>query len=296
MDKRQLGRTGHASTLMVLGGVAFATSDQETTNQGLDHALARGVNHIDVAPGYRDAEIRIGAWLPPHRDAFFLGCKTIERSRDKALLDLNRSLKRLQTDHLDLYQLHAIHTQDELDAVFASGGAMEALQIARDQGKTRFLGITGHGMLAPALQLEALRRFDFDTVMFPINPRLWGDADYRQAAEELLSVAQERGVGVLAIKAAAHGPWEESTGESWRAPWYRPYETTDEIGKGVNFALSQPGVTAVISLGDPALMPRFLEAVERFTPLSPDEQEALIAQRTASDELIFDGVEFNLPD
>ena len=293
MQQRQLGRTSHMSSAAIFGAVALATIDQPGANSALDLALEHGINHIDVAPGYVDAEERVGPWLQPRRDQFFLGCKTAERRRNPAMMELNRSLKRLRTDYLDLYQLHAITTLDELDAAFSPGGAMETLRTARDQGKVRFLGITSHGMQAASVQMNALERFDFDTIMFPLTPRLYAEPDYRRDAEHLLQIAAERGVGVMIIKAAAKGP-RPATGHRFNT-WYEPHDAYEAIEQGVRFALSQP-VTGVVTTGDVEVLPLFLRAVENFSPLSPDEQDALIAQRAEQEELIFHGAEFNMPD
>jgi len=285
MEQRKLGRTGHKSSVIIMGTAAFWSIDQQGANEALDLALASGINHIDVAPQYGNAEEVTGPWLAAYRDRFFLGCKTLERRRNPAMIELNRSLKRLNTDVFDLYQMHAVCTMEELDAAFSPGGVIETMVAARDQGKVRYLGLTGHGMLAPAVQLAALERFDFDTVMLPINPRLFADADYRRDAERLLAVCQQRDVGVMAIKSITKGPWADK--EHTYNPWYEPYDTAQQIADSVRFALSLP-VTGLPSAADVRLLPMLIEAAENFTPLSADEQETLIAAR-AGDALIFDG-------
>jgi predicted aldo/keto reductase-like oxidoreductase len=172
---------------------------------------------------------------------------------------------------------------------------MELLVEAKEQGKTRFLGLTSHGLQAPAVELEALKRFDFDTVMFPLNPRLWADPVYRADAETLLAVCQQKDVGVMAIKAAAWRPWQATTNEP-RAPWYEPYHDDENIEKGVRWTLSQPGVTCAATVGNLAEMPLFLKAAANFAPMSRADQEALVTQRAAEvDETIFVGTAFNVP-
>lgn len=285
MEQRKLGRTGHMSSVIIMGTAAFWSMDQQGANETLDLALASGINHIDVAPQYGNAEEVTGPWLASHRERFFLGCKTLERRRDPAMIELNRSLKRLRTDVLDLYQMHAVCTLDDLDAAFNPGGVIETMVAARDQGKVRYLGITGHGMLAPTVQLAALERFDFDTVMLPINPRLFADANYRREAERLLDVCQQRDVGVMAIKSITKGPWGDK--EHTYNPWYEPYDTAQQIEDSVRFALSLP-VTGLPSAGDVRLLPLLIQAAGHVEPLSADEREALIAAR-AGDALIFDG-------
>src|SRR5687768_3053985 len=164
METRRFGRTGHMSTIAIFGAAAFWEISQQNADKVLEQIIAAGVNHIDVAPSYGQAEERIGPWMPRERNRFFLGCKTTERTKDGAWSELQRSLKRLQTETFDLYQLHAITTMEELDAVTMKGGALEAFVEARERGLTRFIGITGHGADAPQIYLEALRRFDFDSV------------------------------------------------------------------------------------------------------------------------------------
>jgi aryl-alcohol dehydrogenase-like predicted oxidoreductase len=283
MEKRRLGRTNHDSSLVIFGAAALSEVDSETAERALDMALAAGVNHIDVAPQYGHAEERVGPWLEPRRDQFFVGCKTLERQRDAAWAELHRSLEKLRTPQLDLYQLHAVVTHDELDQAFAAGGAIEALAQAKEQGLTRFLGITGHGLEAPRIQLEALRRFDFDTVMFPLNPVLYANADYRRDAERLLETCAARDVGVMIIKAIAKGPWGDQPRKY--ASWYEPFDQPEMVALGVRFALSQPGVTAVASAGDVRLLRLVLPAGAQFTPLSADAQAAAIAQAAALEPL-----------
>jgi len=276
MEQRPLGRTGHQSTIAIFGTAAFWEISQEQANRALDRAMLHGVNHIDVAPQYGQAEERLGHWLAPHRDRFFLGCKTLERKRDAAWAELHHSLEMLHTDHLDLYQLHAVGTMAELDEALGPGGAIEAFEQARNEGLVRHLGITGHGSEVLAVQLAALDRFDFETIMFPINPRLYADLTYRQQAEQLLAKAMERNVGVMIIKAIARGPWGEHDKEY--TTWYRPLDTPTAIAHTIRFALSQPGVTAVVSAGDVRLLPMILQAAEGYTLMSNAEQEALIAE------------------
>jgi predicted aldo/keto reductase-like oxidoreductase len=283
MQTRRLGRTGHNSTLAIFGAAAFWEIDQSTANRALDMAIATGVNHIDVAPQYGQGEVRVGAWLPPHRDSLFLGCKTLERTRDAAWAELNQSLEKLNTDHFDLYQFHAIGSFDELDKATAKGGALETLMRARDEGLTRYLGITGHGLDTPAAHLEALNRCNLDTVMFPINPVLYANAAYRDHAERLLDVCMARDIGVMVIKSVAKGPWGE--GPKAYNTWYEPYDEQATITQGVHFVLSQPGVTAIASPGDTRLLPMVLDAAATFEPMSREAQDTLIGQSQALEPL-----------
>ncbi len=280
MQTRQLGRTGHHSTVVIFGGAALWNETQETANQVLDLSLEHGINHIDVAPQYGLAEELVGRWLPPHRKKFFLGCKTMERGRDEAWAQLNESLEKLHTDQFDLHQLHSVGTMEDLELALGKGGAIETLQRAKDEGLTRFLGITGHGIDTPNVHLAALERFDFDTVMFPIHPRLYADVDYRRSAEKLLDVCQSRDVGVMIIKAITKGPWADPDHKAYKT-WYEPYDLQSKIDEGVRFALSLPGVAAIPAAGDTRLLPMVIDAAERYTPMAAAERDHAIQDSAA---------------
>lgn len=274
METRRLGRTGHMSTLAIFGAAAFYRTTQAESDAAMREVIAAGVNHIDVAPSYGLAEERLGPWLARERDRFFLGCKTQERTREAAQAELHRSLERLQVDAFDLYQLHAVTNMEELDQVTRPGGALEAIVDARDKGLTRFIGITGHGVGVPSVFLEALNRFDFDSVLFALNFVQYADPAFRRKAEELLRQCRARDVGVMIIKAIAKGPWGDRP--KVYNTWYQPFEDADQIQAGVRFALSQD-VTGLCTAAEVSLLPLFLEACQRFRPMDMAEQEALIA-------------------
>jgi aryl-alcohol dehydrogenase-like predicted oxidoreductase len=263
------------STVAILGGVVFGQSTQAETDVLMERVIAAGVNHIDVAPSYGEAEARLGPWLARERGRFFLGCKTQERTRDGARAELRRSLQRLQVPSFDLYQLHAVTSMAELDAATQAGGALETLIWARDEGLTRFLGITGHGSESPKVFREALRRFDFDSVIFPINYVQYGVPEYRLEAEALIAECQARDVAIMPIKAITRGPW--SSEPHTHQTWYEPFTMPADIQRATNFVLSQP-VTGLCTAGDPRLLPLQLAACEAYTPMSPAEQEALVAE------------------
>ena len=274
MKKRRLGRTGHMSTIAIFGAAAFWQVTQAEADAAMERLIGSGVNHIDVAPSYGLAEERLGPWLARERKRFFLGCKTQERARADAAAELRRSLDRLQVDGFDLYQLHAVTSMEELDQVTGPGGALEAILDARAEGLTRFIGITGHGLESPAVFLEALRRFDFDTVLLPINFVLYGNPAYRRNAEELLRQCRAGDVGSMIIKTVSKGPWGERP--ATYHTWYEPFDDADHIQQAVNFTLSQD-VTGLCTVGDVTLLPLFLQACEQFMPVSAAQQEALIA-------------------
>jgi len=237
MNKRRYGRTNHLSTLAVFGAFALGQIDQPLADKVMQQVIDAGINHIDVAPSYFEAELRLGPWMSRIRKEVFLGCKTMERGKEGAIKEFHESLKRLQVDSFDLYQLHAVTNMDELDACTAKDGALEGVIAMQEQGLTQFVGITGHGMEAPAVFIEALNRYDFDSILFPINPRLFADKVYRANATTLLELCEEKDVGAMIIKAIAKEPWED---EKHRYhTWYKPFENEDAVQNTINFALSQ---------------------------------------------------------
>jgi aryl-alcohol dehydrogenase-like predicted oxidoreductase len=246
-------------------------------------ALARGVNHLDIAPRYGAAEAAVGPLIPAVRDRLFVGEKTTRRAAVGVRAQLDESLTRLHTDHVDLYQSHAVTSVDVLDE---RAPAFDAFTRARDEGLTRFIGITGHGLGAPATFVEALRRYDLDTVMFPVYPRMWADVDYRVAAEELLGICAERDLGVMAIKAVARQPWPDAAGgDRFATTWYEPQRDAVAIARGVQFALSTPGVHAFCTPGDLDLLPLALDAADGLAPMNDADRSAAIDDMRAMEPL-----------
>jgi predicted aldo/keto reductase-like oxidoreductase len=282
MQKRRFGRTEHMSTLAIFGAAAFMKATPDIVDKAMEQVIAAGVNHIDIAPGYGMAEELMGPWIKRERDRFFLGCKTQERGKSDAAAEMRRSLELLNTDKFDLFQLHAVTSMEELDQVTGPGGALEAIIDARDEGLTNYIGITGHGVDSPAVFLEALQRFDFDTVLFPLNFVQFKNPEYRQNAEELLRQCRQRDVGTMIIKSVAKGPWGEKP--QTYSSWYQPFDDPEMIQQAVNFALSQD-VTGLCTAADVNILPMFLEACERFTPMDMVSQESLIAQATQYEPL-----------
>lgn len=273
MQTRLLGKTGHLSSLAIFGGAAFWDITQSVADTVMEQVIAAGVNHIDVAPQYGLAEERIGPWMKRERERFFLGCKTMERTAEGAWTEMHRSLERLQVEQFDLYQIHAITSQEELDSVLMLGGAIEAFIKAREEGLTRYLGITGHGMQTPRLFLQAIERFDFDTVMFPLNFALMGREAYRQDALTLIDTCRQRNIGMMIIKSIAQAPWNERP--KTHTTWYEPFHSPTAIQEAINFVLSYD-VTGVCMAGDITVLPTVLQACQQFSPLSEHERNALI--------------------
>jgi aryl-alcohol dehydrogenase-like predicted oxidoreductase len=281
MLTRRLGRTGHESSVAVLGGAAFAGTDPDTTASAFAAALDAGVNHLDVAPRYGRAEELLGPLLAPVRDSVFVACKTTRHDPAGVRAQLEESLARLHCEHFDLYQLHAVTDLAELDA---RAGALGVIMAARDEGLCRYVGITGHDLTTPAAQREALRRYDLDTVMFPVNARLWADADYRRDAEALIAEAAGRDVGVMAIKAVAARPWGDRPHTT--TTWYESYTSGSDIARGVRFVLSVPGVHALCTPSDPAVAAATITAASHFEPMSAEEQGWAVRE-AAGEEHIF---------
>ena len=295
MERRRLGRTGHESGVAILGGAAFWMATPEEGAAGLQLALSRGVNHLDIAPQYGNAQAAVGPAIPAVRDQLFVGAKTLRSNPDGVVAQFDESRQLLGCEVLDLYQAHAVTTLEQLDE---RAPAIERILQLRDKGACRFAGITGHDLTVPRTHLEALRRYDLDTVMFPIYPRLWADPVYREAAEELLAVCQERDLGVMIIKATARRPWADrrpltdlvagdpATADRWATSWYEPQATDADLACGIAFALSTPGVHGFCTPGDLALLPRVLDASDAFAPLSADQRHAAIAAM-ADEQVIF---------
>ncbi len=275
MKQRQFGRTGHLSTVAIFGAAALWDIHPDGADRAVQSVLDAGVNHFDVAPSYGQAEQHLGRWMPDIRNRIFLGCKTMERTAAGARREMEASLTRLGVSMFDLYQLHAVTTPEELDQCTAPRGALEGIRAAHDEGLARHIGITTHGYDAPRLCLEAIRRFPFDSVIFPYNFIQAADPDYRTAVEDLLRICAANGIGTMVIKTIARGRWGQR--EHTHSTWYVPFEDPAEIQPAVNFVLSQP-VTGLCTPGDVTLLPRVLAACENLYELDGAEQTALIAR------------------
>jgi aryl-alcohol dehydrogenase-like predicted oxidoreductase len=257
MERRRLGRLGHHSSVLIYGAAALAEVDQETADRSVQEALDAGINHFDVAASYGDAELRLGPWMPPIREQIFLATKTGERAAEDAWREINRSLERLQTDRVDLLQLHAVGDVADLDRATGSGGALEAATRAVDEGLVGAVGITGHGHDAPATHLEALRRYPFATVLTPINLVLSRDPAYRAAYDALVDEVQRQDAGLMVIKTVARQNWK---GDHRYTTWYEPLDDQRTITAAVSWALSLPVVSGLATPGDVRLLGMVVEA------------------------------------
>jgi aryl-alcohol dehydrogenase-like predicted oxidoreductase len=269
---KRLYRDNIQLSVIGLGGMLLVGMEQKSVDSIISECIGRGINYFDVAPFYGDgeAERKMGIALGPHRDRIFLACKTLERSAENARKELEQSLRRLRTDRIDLFQFHAVSDIDEVEEIFAPGGAMEAFLRARKQGKIRYIGFSAHSVEAA---LSMLERFPFDSLLFPVNYICYARGNF---GPQVIDKARDMGVARLAIKAMAHGPWRKSDKRKYPNCWYRPIEDRDLARQALRFTLSED-VTAAIPPGDERLFRMALELAPDITPLGASEREALLA-------------------
>jgi aryl-alcohol dehydrogenase-like predicted oxidoreductase len=277
--RQPFGRTGHASTRILFGAYALSEATQAEADQVLELLLEHGVNHIDTAVRYGNAERRIGPWMERHRGDFFLATKTHRRTYRGAWDDLERSLDRLRVDHVDLWQMHGLTSPAGWERAMGPGGTLEAFLEARDKGLVRFLGVTGHGLKAPAMHVRSLRRFDFDTVLVPYNYSLMQNPRYAADFEALVTLCRERHVAVQTIKSIARRPWEGRP-KTYNTYHYEPLDAQDAVDRAVHWVLGYPD-TFLITAGDMRLLPRVLDAAHRFEARPSDLDMAGDAARLA---------------
>jgi aryl-alcohol dehydrogenase-like predicted oxidoreductase len=255
------GRLGHNSTRTLFGAAALGSVSQEAADHTLEVLLQYGVNHIDVAASYGDAELRIAPWLKRYRNRFFVATKTGERKADKAREELHRSLDRMGIDHIDLWQLHNLADPIDWDTALSPGGVIEAAIEAKEQGLIGGIGVTGHGSQIAATHRRSLERFDFDSVLLPYNYITVQSDYYAENFNVLVDTCEQRKVAVQTIKSIAYKPWMEE--EHTRTTWYKPLEDQADIDAAVWWVLARPGVF-LNTVGDINLLPRVLDAASRF--------------------------------
>ncbi len=259
MEKRRLGRIGHQTSVLVYGAAALGDVTQEIADASLAQAIAAGINHFDTAASYGDAEERMGSTMERVRDQVFLATKSTQRRAEAAWRELNRSLELLHTDHIDLWQVHAVCDLPELDTVFAPGGAIEAFVRAKDEGIVSWIGITGHTERAPIVHAEALRRHDFDSVLTPVNYHLYtADDEFRVNFDTLYELAQDRDVALRTIKAIARRPW---VGDRQLATWYEPFTLPEDIRAAISWVLGTfPSIAGLATAGETTLLDKAIAA------------------------------------
>ncbi len=270
MPKRKLGRADEMLSIIGFGGIVVNQQAQRAANEAVALAFDRGINYYDVAPTYGNAEERLGPALKPYRKNAFLACKTNRRKSADAEKELYQSLEKLKTDYFDLYQLHALSSIEDVDTVFGPGGAMEVFFKAKEEGKIRYLGFSAH---SEAAALHALKQYDFDTLLFPINFVTWSQGNF---GKTVLRVAKERNMGILALKALAYSRIPEDEKRSYNNCWYHPipFDNNHMADLALRFTLSQ-STTAAIPPGEPVYFWKSLQLAPHYQPLHADETEAL---------------------
>lgn len=280
LEKRSLGNTGEMLSVIGFGGIIIKDATTADASSIVKIATDAGVNYFDVAPSYGDAEIKLGPALEPYRKKIFLSCKTTNRTKEDAHKELTQSLKNLRTDHFDLYQLHAVTTLDEVETILGSGGALEALREAKQEGKIRFIGFSAHSVEAA---LTLMNSFDFDTIMFPINFATWYAGNF---GPQVLELAAKKKMGIIALKAMAKGPWPKNSDRTkYPKLWYEPLTGEDEIKLGLRFTLSHP-VTTLLTPGDSNLFRTAIKLREELKPLNTEEVE-IIKKKAAKQNPLF---------
>ena len=282
IPRMPFGATGHDSSRVIFGGAALGNVSKRDADRALELLLEHGINHIDVAASYGDAELRIASWLSRNPGAFFLATKTGERSYRGAREEIRRSLDRLGVDHVDLIQLHNLVDAGEWDHALSAGGALEAAIEARDEGLVRFIGVTGHGLSVPEMHRRSLERFAFDSVLLPYNHIQMQDERYARTFEALASVCAQRTVALQTIKSLARRPWNGR--RSTAATWYEPMREQGDIDLGVHWVLGRPEAF-LLSTGDVEILPPLLDAAERFERRPSDEEMTALVTRLQLDPL-----------
>lgn len=271
LPRASFGSTGHESTRVIFGAAALGAMSQDRADATLAAVEGWGINHIDTAASYGDSELRLRPWLRTHRSDVFLATKTGGRTGAAARAELERSLERLGVDSVDLIQLHNLVDEDGWQRAFGAGGAVEALAAARDEGLVAHIGVTGHGVPIADMHLRSLERFDFDSVLLPVNFVMMENAGYRDAVERLLDVCRERSVAVQTIKSIARGAWAD--GDTNRFTWYDPLTDAEPIARAVRYVLANPQMF-LNTTSDARLLPMIIEAAHG--DLSAPTREAMI--------------------
>lgn len=276
ISRQPFGRTGHLSTRTLLGAAAFSKVTQKETDATLEMAFSFGVNHVDTAASYGESEVRLGSWIKRHGRPSFLATKTGERTAAKAREEFHRSLERLNVERVDLLQLHNLVEPSEWETALGPGGALEAAIEARDQGLTRFIGITGHGVTVAAMHKRALERFDFDTVLLPFSYLMAQNASYLADFNALMTFCESRNVAVQTIKSLVRAPWGDHP--HTRSTWYEPLEDQGEIDRAVHWVLGHQNLF-LNTAADIHILPRVLDAANRFAAApSTDEMQGQVSR------------------
>src|SRR5580700_364453 len=272
IPRRTLGKTGEQLSIIGFGGVVVMNETTGESSNIVAEAVDRGVNYFDVAPSYGNAQERLGPALAPYRKDCFLACKTEGRTKDDSRAQLEESLRLLKTDHVDLYQFHALTKMTDFDEGLRPGGAMETMEAAKKEGKIRYIGFSVH---SAETAVAAMNRYNFDTVLFPVNFVLFSQANF---GPQILKTAQEKGMGILALKSMAKTVWSADQKQSHPEPkcWYQPAAFPDEASLGLRWTLGHP-VTAAIPPGEEKYFRLAMDVAQNYKPLEPHEEQALLA-------------------
>jgi aryl-alcohol dehydrogenase-like predicted oxidoreductase len=280
MPRRPLGTTGEQLSVIGLGGVTVMNETRAHAADIVAEVFDAGINYFDVAPTYGNAEELLGPALEPYRQQVFLACKTVKRDAKGARQELENSLKTLRTDYLDLYQMHALASRKDVEQAFGAGGAAETFLAAKRQGKVRYLGFSAHSVEAA---LAAIEKFDFDTILFPVNYNLW----YREKfGPQVLEAAVVRGMGILALKSCAYSARKEGEPNKYDKCWYQPLESQEKLARGLYWTLSQP-VTAAVPPGEEQFFRMALKLAPLFVPLADAHKRSLAAEAEQVEKSLF---------
>ena len=241
IEQAPFGSTGHHSSRALFGAAALGAMSQERADRTLDLISHFGVNHIDVAASYGEAELRLAPWLARHRSEVFLATKTGHRTAVKARAQLHASLERMQVEQIDMIQLHNLTQEDDWQTAMGEGGALEALVEAKEQGLVRFIGVTGHGTYAPAMHIKSLETYAFDSILVPYSFVMMTNPQYAADFEALYELCTARGVAMQTIKSIAARRWNGDDPER-RLSWYRPLKDSGAVQRAVDFVLARPGL------------------------------------------------------
>jgi len=270
LPKRVLGKTGEKLSVIGFGGIMLNDYPQDFANEMVAKAYELGVNYFDVSPRYGNAEDKLGPALKPYRKNCFLACKTRERNAVGAQKDLENSLIKLQTDYFDLYQMHELSSVDEVKQAFSSGGAMETIVNAKEAGKIKHIGFSAHSVDAALL---AMKNYDFDSILFPINFACWNTGNF---GPQVFAEAEKRGMGILALKAMALTHLGEGEKSIFKNVWYRPIQDDVIMKMALKYTLSK-NVTAAIPPGQSTLFLKALEFMNHFERISEEETQKLLS-------------------
>ncbi len=281
IPKAPFGRTGHESSRVLFGGAALAEENQADSDKTLELLFEYGINHIDTAASYGEAELRIGPWMARYRDKFFLATKTEKRTYKGAWEELENSRRRLQSDVIDLWQMHVLVDEEGWQTAMGPDGALKAFMEAREKGYVRFLGVTGHGVQAPDYHLRSLEKYDFDAVLLPWNYSMSLNEEYRKRFDDLAGLCREKEIALQTIKSLCRRPWPE--GVKTRKTWYEPLEDKDDIALAVSYILGNSQMF-LNSVGDIRILPLVLKGAEAFgkgviSPPDGDRMKQLAAAR-----------------